>query len=70
MGKHLCEIFKNISFEERLHMATSELTLPSDCLELCFWIAFKTMTKQYYKSTSCFQTKALNKIWHICHLYI
>ena len=43
MGKHLCEIFKNTYFEEHLCTAASELTLQSDCLELCFWIAFKTI---------------------------
>ena len=42
-GKHHCEIFKNTYFEEYLHMAASELTLQSDCLKLCFWIAFKTI---------------------------
>ena len=41
------------------------------CLELCFWITFKTtLTQQYYKNTSCFETSALNKIWRICRLYI
>ena len=45
-GKHLCEIFKNTCFEEHLHMAASELTLQSDCLELCSWIAFKTISTQ------------------------
>ena len=34
MGKHLCEIIKNIYFEEHLRMAASELTLWSDHLEL------------------------------------
>ena len=42
-GKSLCEIFKNISFEEHFRMAASELTLQSDSLEVCFWIAFKTI---------------------------
>ena len=46
MGKHLCEIFKDTYFEENLHMAAFELTLQSDCLELCFWIAFKTISTQ------------------------
>ena len=36
------EIFKNIYFKEHLCTAASELTLQSDCLELCFWIAFKS----------------------------
>ena len=45
-GKHLCKIFKSNYFEEHLHMAASELTLQSDCLELCFWIAFKTNLTQ------------------------
>ena len=40
-GKHHCEIFKNTYLEEYLHMAASELTSQSDCLKLCFWIAFK-----------------------------
>ena len=31
-----CKIFKNIHFEEHLHMAASELSLESDCLELYF----------------------------------
>ena len=48
MGKHLCENFKNTYFEEFLHTAASELTLWSDCSELCFWIAFKTILTQYY----------------------
>ena len=70
-GKHLCEIFKNTHFEEHLPTAASKLSLWSDCLELCFWIAFKPiLTQYYYKNTSRFQTKALNKIWHICCLYI
>ena len=46
MGKHQGEIFKNTYFEEHLHTAASELTLRSDCLELCFWIAFKTTSTQ------------------------
>ena len=45
-GKHLCKIFKNNYFEEHLHMAASELTLQSDCLELCLRIAFKTNLTQ------------------------
>ena len=58
MGKHLCGIFKNTYFEEHLHMAASELTLQSDFLKLCIWIAFKTISTQwYYKNTSRFQTK-------------
>ena len=44
MGKYLCEIFKNTYFEEHLRMAASELALRSDCLELCFFVAFKTIT--------------------------
>ena len=60
-GKHLCEIFKDTCFEEHLHMAASELALWSDCLELCFWIAFKTISTQYYKNTSCFQIRPLKK---------
>ena len=31
------EIFKNTCFEEHLRTAASELTLESDCLELCIW---------------------------------
>ena len=31
------EIFKNIYFEEHLRAAASELSLESDCLELCIW---------------------------------
>ena len=46
MGKHLHEIFKNTYFEEYLHMDASEQTLRSDCLELSFWIAFKTISTQ------------------------
>ena len=34
--------YKNL----HLHTAASELTLWSDCLELCFWIAFKTISTQ------------------------
>ena len=41
--KHPCEVFKNNYFEENFCMAASEITLQSDCLELCFWIAFKTI---------------------------
>ena len=68
-GKHLCEIFKNICFEEHLRTTAFELTLCSDSLELCFWTVFKMiLTRWYYKNTSCFQTKALNKIWRICRL--
>ena len=33
-----CKIFKNTYVEEHLVTAASELTLESDCLELCFWI--------------------------------
>ena len=51
-------------------MAVSQLTLRSDCLELCFSIAFKTIwTQKYYKNNSCFQTRALNEIWRIYRLY-
>ena len=41
--------------------ATSELTLQSDCLDLCFWnVSSKTiLTQQCYKNTSDFQTRAL-----------
>ena len=45
-GKHLWEIFKNTFFEKDPFTAASELTLQSDCLELCFWIAFKTILTQ------------------------
>ena len=45
-GKHLHEIFKNTYFEEHLRTDASELTLRSDCPELCFWIAFKTISTQ------------------------
>ena len=50
----------------------SKLTLGNDCLELCFWtVPFKTiLTQQYYKNTSRFQTRALNRIWHVCRLYV
>ena len=46
-GKHRSEIFKNTYLEEHLWPAASQLTLPSDCLEIverldCFWIATKT----------------------------
>ena len=30
-------MFKKTYFEEHLHTAASELTLESDCLEICFW---------------------------------
>ena len=43
MGKHLSEIFMNIYFQEHLHTAVSELILRSDCLKLCFWIAFNNL---------------------------
>ena len=36
-------ILKNICIR-----AAVALTLQSDCLELCFWIAFKTFLTQYY----------------------
>ena len=36
-------ILKNICIK-----AAVALTLQSDCLELCFWIAFKTFSTQYY----------------------
>ena len=52
-GKHQCENFKSNYFEEHLCTAASELTLWSDCLELCFWIAFKsdiTKTPVSFKS--------------------
>ena len=45
-GKHLCGFFKNTYFEEHLHMAASELTLWSDCLELRFWSVFKMILTQ------------------------
>ena len=35
--------WENTYFDEHLCTAASELTLQSDCLELCFWIAFKTI---------------------------
>ena len=63
IGKHLCEIFKNIYSEEHPRQAAFELTLSSDYWEICFWITFKTiLIHLYYKNTSHFQTKALNKI--------
>ena len=46
MGKHLREILKNSYFEEHLFTAASELTLWSDCLELCLFIAFKMILTQ------------------------
>ena len=46
MENTLREIFKNTYFEEHLRTAASELNLPTDCLELCFWIAFKTIWTQ------------------------
>ena len=36
MGKHQCEILKNTCFEEDIRMAGSQLTLLSDCQEICF----------------------------------
>ena len=36
-------ILKNICVR-----AAVELTLQSDCLELCFWIAFKNFSTQWY----------------------
>ena len=45
-GKYLCEIFKNTYFEEHLCTAAFEQTLKSYCLELCFWITFKTISTQ------------------------
>ena len=60
LGKHL--------FWRKSRRAASELTLWSHCLEFCLWMAFKTILTQYYYNISCFQTKALNKIWHICLL--
>ena len=45
-GKHLCKIFKNIYFEEYLGTTASKLNFWGDCLELCFWIAFKTILTQ------------------------
>ena len=41
--KNLCE---NTYFEEHLRMAASKLTLRSECLKLCFWIAFKIISVQ------------------------
>ena len=42
-----CEIYKNTYFEEHLRTAASEITLESDCLELCFrTVAFKTILTQ------------------------
>ena len=42
-----CEIFKNTYVEEHLRTAASELTLESDCFEVCFWtVAFKTILNQ------------------------
>ena len=37
------EIFKDTYSEEHLRTAASELTLWNDCLEIYFWIAFKTV---------------------------
>ena len=59
MGKHQCVIFRNTYFEEHLPMATSQMTLQSACLKLCFWIAFKTIST--HKNTSHFQTKLYTK---------
>ena len=43
-----CEIFSNISFEEDLRAAVSELAWRNDCLELCFWtVGFKTILTQW-----------------------
>ena len=43
-GKRQCEVFRNIYFEEHLRTTTSQMTLRRDCLKLCFWIAFKTIS--------------------------
>ena len=66
------EILKIIYFEEHLRTAASELTLESDCLEFYFWtVTFKTiLTRKYYKTTSRFQTRALNIIRRICCLIV
>ena len=58
MGKQ-CGIFRNTYFEEHLPMATSQMTLRSACLKLCFWIAFKTIST--HKNTNHFQTKLYTK---------
>ena len=40
----MLQTFKNTYFGEHLRTTASELTLESDCLELCFWtVAFKTI---------------------------
>ena len=66
------KFLRNIFFKEHLRKAASEVTLRSDCLELCFWnVAFKTILTQYYnKNISHFQTRALNTHRRICRLYI
>ena len=65
-----CEIFKNTYFKEHMHMVASELTLRSDCLELCVWtVTFKTILSQKcYKNTSRFQTRACKP--HMLPLYL
>ena len=71
MGKYLRDIFQSNYLEEHLRTAAFEMTLWSDSLELCFWIACKTIVTQYYhKNTIRLQTKTLNKIWRVCRLYI
>ena len=52
MFQHRCfpvaKFLRNTYLEEHLRTAASELTLRSDCLELCFWkIALKTTLTQY-----------------------
>ena len=37
-------MFKKTYFEEHLHTAASELTLESDCLEICFWTVACSIT--------------------------
>ena len=60
-GVLLLRNFKNTYFEEHLRTDASELTLESDCLELCFWtVAFKTILNwKCYKNTNRFQTRSL-----------
>ena len=51
MLQHRCfpvaNFLRNTYFEEHLRAAASELSLRSDCLEICFWtVAFKTSLTQ------------------------
>ena len=72
-GKHLCETFKNIYFEEHLRTTASELTVVLN--EVIVWnfvsgSHLKPSRLNITKMPVALKPDLLKKIRHICRLYI